>query len=223
MDFNWNDVIPLFFLGAFPWITQLTKLEIHFESPNLNAKSIFNFFACLFSIAIFSYSIYVHPEQLIALPHWWWFTLSALILTFGYFAVFLYLREKVKNDNLKWPILVNFIIYIFIFCSLTTGFGLLKVYKDYILVEGRVISNTSMNGIVEAEITITDSEEEALKHIMTDKNGKFKLLLKKTDLPDCKGISVTCFSYKTFKKTVKTGSSIIYFLKEIKLVSEENE
>ena len=223
MDFNWETVIQAFLLSAFPWISQFKKLDIHFESPNLKARSIFNFFASLFALAIFSYTNYVHPDQLIALPQWWWFTLLSLILTFGYFALFLYLKEKVKNNALKWPILVNFFIYIFIFCSLTIGFSLLKVYQNYILVEGKVILDTSEKEFVDAEITISDSKGDALKHIRTDRNGEFKLLLEKTDLPVCKSISVTCYSYITFDKTVKTGSSIIYFLKEIKLLPKKNE
>jgi hypothetical protein len=62
-----DDVKPLleaFVAGAFPWISQLKALKIHFEIEDFDVSSISNFFASLFAVSIFGFFQYLHPSQL---------------------------------------------------------------------------------------------------------------------------------------------------------------
>lgn len=224
MDFSWNEAIQAFMLGAFPWISQFKKLDIHFRLKDIEIRSIYNFFASLFSFSIFFYLNYSHPDQLMDLLGWWWFISFSFLLTSIYFTIFFFFREKVNLNILKWPVIINFFVYVLIFCMLTTGYGLLRVYKDYLIIEGKVVEESTGKGIAQAEITIDDSEAKTLKNIVSDRKGRFKVLLnrEKNELSRCKTITVEIFSYSRFEKTLKEGTSLIYHIKKIKLSKMEN-
>lgn len=108
---DWTDLIKLFLVGAFPWVSELRNLDIHFDQPNIKTSSIFNFFASLFAMGLFVYSYYVNPYQLIQLPQWGYFLLSSCILTILYFSIFIFNKEKVHQGTRKGVVIVNFIIY----------------------------------------------------------------------------------------------------------------
>jgi hypothetical protein len=136
MTADWSTIAAGFVAGGFPWISQFRKLPIHFEMPTLDLAAIFNFFASLFSVGLHAYCVYAHPSQMIDLPGWYYFLGAALLFTTAFFCVFLYQRDNVKKGRHKWPVVVNFVLYILIFLSLTTGFGILKLLDPFIVISG---------------------------------------------------------------------------------------
>lgn len=215
---NLQNLIQMFTLGAFPWISQFKKLKIHFEIKEFKLASIYNFFASLFSISIFAYCNYSNPYQLISLPSWWIFILFSLILTIVYFTIYFFYKEKVESKKNKISVIFNFIIYIAIFCSLTLGFGLLKVYSNYYVIKGKVVDYSDNNlSLSEVEVGISDNDRKFEQISLTDKDGNFQLLIQKEYIEDYKYLSVSKEGYYTVDKVFAGQSSIISFLKNPKL------
>ncbi|MCH7827064.1 MAG: hypothetical protein IIC75_03665 [Bacteroidetes bacterium] len=215
---DYQNLIQMFALGAFPWISQLKKLKIHFEIKGFKLASIYNFFASLFSISIFAYCNYSNPYQLISLPSWWVFILISLIFTITYFSIYFFCKEKVESKKIKTPVIFNFINYIAIFCFLTLGFGLLKVYSNYYVIKGEVVdfrdNNLSLSGV---QVGIYDNNRKYEQISLTDKDGNFLLLIEKKYIKDYKHLSVSKEGYETLDQVFAGQSSIISFLKNPKL------
>lgn len=178
MAHDWTTIAIAFAAGGFPWISQFKQLPVHFALPDLDLSAIFNFFASLFAVAVYAFCIYAHPLQVIALPRWHWLVSAAFILTVIYFLVFLYWRDGVKAGSTRWPVIVNFIVYVLIFVTLTAGFGVLKLLDPYLLIEGVVVNNA--NAMVgNAEVEITNQQDYSVTAVTGD-DGHFVLLLDKT-------------------------------------------
>lgn len=178
MAADWTTIAEGFVAGGFPWVSQLKALPIHFEKDGLDLSAIFNFFASLFAVAVYSFTIYAHPTQVVGLPHWYWWLLVAFALCVAYFSFFLFRRDAVKSSGLKWPILVNFVLYIGIFVSLTGGFGVLKLLDPFVVTEGIVV-DASGAGVDRAEVEVVDDRGYAVS-TFTDPHGRFVLLIDKT-------------------------------------------
>jgi 5-hydroxyisourate hydrolase-like protein (transthyretin family) len=182
-----DDVKPLleaFVAGAFPWISQFKALKIHFEIEDFDVSSISNFFASLFAVAIFGFFQYLHPSQLSLLLYWQGFIVGALVLTVIFISIFFYYRKEVNCGNKKHIVILNLAIYILIFCSLTTGFSLLRVYKPYYVVQGKVLDEITNKGIENLDISIfrkVDDEKTQYSTTKTESDGDFVILIKKED------------------------------------------
>ncbi|MDP2323038.1 MAG: hypothetical protein Q8N51_03305, partial [Gammaproteobacteria bacterium] len=112
MAYDWSTIAIAFAAGGFPWISQLKQLPIHFALPDLDLSGIFNFFASLFAVAVYAFCVYSHPLQVFALPRWYWLVGASFGLTVIYFSVFVYWRDGVKTGSPRWPVIVNFIVYV---------------------------------------------------------------------------------------------------------------
>jgi 5-hydroxyisourate hydrolase-like protein (transthyretin family) len=81
-------------------------------------------------------------------------------------------------------VIINLAIYILIFCSLTTGFSLLRVYKPYYVVQGQVLDETTNRGIENLDVSIfrkIEDEKTQYSTTKTDSNGNYIILVKKED------------------------------------------
>ncbi|GGG12123.1 hypothetical protein GCM10011344_10990 [Dokdonia pacifica] len=90
--------------------------------------------------------------------------------------ILIYKRKEVNTGKLKWPILLNFVIYIFIFCNLTSGFGLLETYKDHYVFKGIVVNKQGI-GVGKTSILVISDENEI--NTLTDQEGNFSFLVPK--------------------------------------------
>ncbi|SNR70894.1 hypothetical protein [Dokdonia pacifica] len=174
--YDYSIIAEAFLVGAFPWISQLRNLDIHFKIPSFNLKSIFNFFASLFGISIYIILNRLGKYDLLYWPDWKLFILIALLLTIIYMIILIYKRKEVNTGKLKWPILLNFVIYIFIFCNLTSGFGLLETYKDHYVFKGIVVNKQGI-GVGKTSILVISDENEI--NTLTDQEGNFSFLVPK--------------------------------------------
>nr|WP_294858406.1 hypothetical protein [uncultured Fluviicola sp.] len=214
---DWTDLIKLFGVGAFPWISELRKLDIHFEQPGIKTSSIFNFFASLFAMGIFAYSFYVNPYQLIQLPNWIYFLVGACILTILYFSFYIYFKESVKKGMKKGIVIVQFIIYILIFCSLTTAFGLLKVFKDYVVIDGKVLDSKGKTTDADFNIYFNDGRQIIFK---SKQNGTYIVMFKINELEKITKIEVRNDSGDHFDVNTFGEISVFNYLNEIKLIKD---
>ena len=214
---DWTDLIKLFGVGAFPWISELRKLDIHFEQPGIKTSSIFNFFASLFAMGIFVYSFYVNPYQLIQLPNWIYFLVGACILTILYFSFYIYFKESVKTGAKKGIVIVQFVIYILIFCSLTTAFGLLKVFKDYVVIDGKVLDSKGKKTEADFNIYFNDGRQIIFK---SKQNGTYIVMFKINELEKISKIEVRNDSGDYFDVNTFGEISVFNYLNEIKLIKE---
>lgn len=214
---DWTDLIKLFFIAAFPWISELRNLDIHFEQPNIKTSVIFNFFASLFAMGIFVYSFYVNPYQLIQLPRWGFFLLFAGILTIIFFTLFIYNKEAVKNGKRKGVVVFQFIIYILIFCSLTTCFGLLRVFKEYVVIHGKITDSEKKPTIADFSIKFKDDPN----HLMTFRShsdGKYTVMIKTKDIDKVERIEAKNNSGESFEINTFGEISVFDYLNEVQLV-----
>ena len=214
---DWKDTIEAFTLGAFPWISELKKMDIHFKKSNIEISKIDNFFASLFATSIFFYFTNINKYQLIHIWTWWVFILSAFILTIIYFIIFISNKEQVNNNKTNWPIIVCFVLYILIFCSLTTGFGILNVYKDSVVIKGQV--HNSAGKCTRSDFSILFNSGKIL-NFKTNLNGDYVVLIDKDSIDKIQKIEVKnheneYFSYYTFSEiAVFTSLEDIRLLKQ---------
>lgn len=216
---DWTRVAGGLSLGVFPWISQLRQLDLHFKRSNLDLKSIDNFFASLFAIGIAAYGNWAPPDQLLDLPRWYWCLLAALLLTVVFFSIFLYNREGVAapGSALRWPIILNFVLYNGVFCCLATGFATLAVYQDYVIVEGRVIMQTGGAPIADATIELSTEGQLARYTALTNLQGRFRLVVPKAPFKAIDHALITAASYEDRKITVDGGINIHGTLRQVRL------
>lgn len=218
--FDWQVYTEAFALGAFPWISQLKKLNIHFDSDGLDLKGIFNFFASLFAMSIYLYVNGALPKTVLYhFPAWYWFMIASFICALLYFGLFIYKRAEVSTGKLKWPILVNFVLYLFLFINLTSGFGLLRILQENYIFEGHVQMQSSTDDLKGAKITIKDIKGvECLASDISDGGGDFILVLSKEDFAKCNRFTVTLDAYDEVRRTLNHPTELEEELKLIELV-----
>ncbi|WP_452226820.1 hypothetical protein [Lacinutrix cladophorae] len=215
---DFTTIIESFLVGAFPWISQLRGLDIHFKIPSFNLKSIFNFFASLFSLSIFLYMNRLDVYDFIYWPDWKLFIGIGFILMISYFVVLIYRMSDVNSNKSKWPIILNFITYILIFSCLTTGFGLLKTYKDHYVVKGIVVNNKE-ELIEKSIITLlykNDSQYDV--RTMTNLDGKYSLVIPKEIANDFNKLEVIKNGYKNYSEQFGNISALKSLTKKIILI-----
>ena len=178
-------LLEAFATTAFPWISQFKALKVHFEIVGFDISAISNFFASLFAFYIFAFFQYLHPSQLGSfLLFWWAFIVVALILTIIYISIFFYNRNEVNSGRKTGLVISNLVIYILIFCFLTTGFGLLRVYKPYYVIQGQILDDSTNVGINKLDVSIfrmVENEKIQYSTTKTDLDGDFIILIKKED------------------------------------------
>jgi hypothetical protein len=141
----------------------------------MKLSSIFNFFASLFAAGVYSYSYYINPYQTVGLPGWYYFLSAAAVMTIVYFSLFFYHKAKVEKGERKAVVVINFCLYILIFCTLTFGFAILKTFKEDMVVHGRVLAS---NGLPSRKADIQISTIGNSKFTLsTDSKGQFTLFL----------------------------------------------
>jgi len=85
--------------------------------------------------------------------------------------------EDVEKKEIL-PILFHTVFYISLFCSITIGFGLLKLLEDYSHLTGRVIEFESDSPVKHPSILLTDTEDIMRSQIEGDEEGYCETLLK---------------------------------------------
>ncbi len=201
--YNWEIYIQAFLLGAFPWISQLKKLNIHFQIPDTELKGIYNFFASILAISIFLYIGGTLPKTiLVNLLDWFWFIGIAGISSFFYFIVYIYKRDQVQKGTIKWPIILNFVFYMIIFSSLTTGFGILKIYTNNYVIVGKIINIINSEPVEKAKLTITDIRNNVIAADYSNKKGQFLILIDHKKFKDCKFMKVETDRYEYIRQTI---------------------
>lgn len=215
---SWNltALTEAFFLGAFPWVSQLKRLDIHFTSPVVKPASIFNFFASLFAVSIYAYTVYAHPTQVIAIPRWTWFLLAAAVLAGLYVTLVIYTRKEVAAGGKTWPLLAGFGMYVGLFLTLTAGFGQLRVMGDYILLEGRVVDTDNERALRGADIEIRGAAPFR-RSARTDRGGKFALLIDRDRYGDLSQAIISLPGYEEVQVTFADGFSASASVKHIQL------
>ena len=174
MDWG-TETAKLAAIGAFPWISEFRRLDVHFNTKGIKLSSIYNFFASLFATGIYSYSYYIDPYQSTDLPPWYFFLLMACLLTIIYFSLFFYFKERVEKGGEKGIVIVNFFLYILIFCSLTFGFSILKIFKDDLVIHGRIYDDQDRPAHkTDIEIRTVSNRKFTLE---SDDHGIFTLFL----------------------------------------------
>lgn len=122
-----------------------------------------------------------HPDNLIRLWPWQAFwglaALSALIVL----GLLLWAKEGVENVNKKWkwPVVVHTIFYITLFCSITMGFGLLKLLEDHVYLAGTVIEAESGSPVKDPSLLLYDAGDNLRCQVKGDGEGYCETLIKK--------------------------------------------
>lgn len=220
--FDWQVYTEAFALGAFPWISQLKKLNIHFDSDGLDLKGIFNFFASLFAMSIYLYINGALPKTVLYyLPAWYWFIITAFILALLYFGMFIYTRSSVSQGRMKWPIIFNFILYLALFSNLTSGFGLLRILQENYMFTGKIVDKISNKELKGAKIIVKSIDEmECYASDASKDDGSFLLVIEKTDFPRCNRFTVTLDGYNEKHRTLNFPLELEEDLKQIELEEE---
>lgn len=219
---GWDDIIKLFLVGAFPWISEFKRLEIHFNVKGFNLSAIYNFFASLFACALFTYSYFVSPYQLVSLPPWWVFMLISFILIIVYFIIFFFYSAAVNEGKRKPLVIVNFISYVLIFCCLTIGFAEVKLFKQFHVLSGRVVDKQSLKPIPYADVVLQGEAINQWMDSRTNKKGGFTFFIDSASFKMLKKIRVTAVNYETDEKIFLGESSIYTYSKSIEMNKVNN-
>jgi len=207
--FDWNTITQAFTLGAFPWITQFKKLEIHLTLPGMKTRTVNNFFASLFAMSLFTVVTYSHPFQVIHFPSWKIFIGSAFILSIVFVAFYIYFKDMRAARFYKLAVMGQFVIYIFLFCSLTMGFGELKIFANYYVFKGQVV-NANINEGLKCEVVIMDNDSTVMS-LITDDDGRFNLLINNRNFPEGLGIDLEhCDKLVAYSEQYKEVRTSLY-------------
>lgn len=220
--FNWEIYIQAFLLGAFPWVSQLRKLDIHFDVEGLDIKSISNFFASIFAISIFLFIEGTLPKTLLVnFLNLFWFIGIALISTLAFFIVFIYWRNEVKTKATRWPVILNFVLYLIIFSSLTTGFGILKVETSHFVLSGLVVDKKDGKGIPRASLQLKDVRDIVIASDRTDSTGSVLLLIPREKIKSINRLNVNSIGYPEMRRTIRDYNLIEDLINPIELDKEQ--
>ena len=217
---DWYNLAEAFVAGGFPWISQFRQLEIHFKlGDETDLRTVFNFFGSLFATSIYGYSIYAHPIEVVSMPAWWVFILTALVLTVFYLGLFLLFGRAKRTTFSIFIVITSFVIYVGIFCSLTAGYGALRVFEGYYILRGQVVDSKTRTGVPDAEIDFSgDSGYGAV--VRADKEGKFVHLIEKKDLDGINEVLVTKKGYRNDPLSLPHGFSLPPLIKRIEIEKE---
>ena len=219
---DWSEMTKLFAVGAFPWISEFKKLEIHFKYKDLKLSSIYNFFASLFAAGIYSYSYYIDAYQSTNLPPWYVFLILACTLTVLYFSFFIYQRDNIEKGKNMYFVIINFCLYILIFSSLTFGFALVKSFKDNVVISGKIYSSNGAHA-KKSDIELMTSNQTIFT-LNSDSLGKFTLFLDKKYLDSIQRISVVEeLSGENYTANTFGSGAIFTFLSNIKLNKQSSK
>jgi hypothetical protein len=191
-------------------MTQLRRLDLHFKYRGHDLRSVFNFFASLFAFAAFAYCTYATPAELLWLTNWIWYLGVGLVMAVAYFAILFTLREAVEaeKDAKKWPVLVNFVLYILLFVSLTTGFALIRLRGAYILVTGTVRNSRTHRPLDNAFIEFRTHDGSYAEQASSDRRGHFAVYLERTASADIGEVRCSRDGYDDEKQTLLTGDHV---------------
>ena len=179
---DWYNLAEAFMAGGFPWISQFRHLEIHFKlGDDTDLRTVFNFFASLFATSIYGYSIYAHPIEVVSMPAWWVFLFAALFLTAVYLGLFLLFGRAQRTTFSILVVIASFFLYVGIFCSLTAGFGVLRVFEGFYILRGQVVDSKTRTGVPGAEIDFAGGNGYRA-FVIADKDGEFVHVVEKKDL-----------------------------------------
>lgn len=214
MNSDLSGLAQAFVLGAFPWVSQLRQLDIHFKRGDYDCAAVFNLFASLFACAFFMYSRQAHPTQFVAWPAWYYFLAAAFLFTVAYFVLFILGRDRVKEGKWTPAIVVNFVLYVSIFVALTSGFGLLRLFEPYVVIRGTVVDETG------APLTAVDVElsnpEGYARSTVTDDRGGFVILVEKDALNEItRGVFTTHNGDRNRQVTFAGGFSVPVTLRRV--------
>ncbi|MET0393460.1 MAG: carboxypeptidase-like regulatory domain-containing protein [Chitinophagaceae bacterium] len=216
-NFNWDDIAKLFLVGAFPWISEFKKLEIHFKTDGVNLSAIYNFFASLFACSLFVYSYYASPYQLLWLPSWGAFIFIAVVLVVAYFIIFFLGMKKVNEGKSKPLVIINFVLYITIFCSLTVGFAKVKLFKDYYIMSGRVLDAGTKTPVRDADVMLMAGGSAEAMQTVTNRSGEFSFFIDRPLFNKIDKVQVNATNYITWDKTFLGESSKFSYTEKILL------
>ena len=218
---DWSNLIEAFVSGGFPWISQFKQLKIHFNlGDEMDLRTIFNFFGSLFATSIYGFSIYTHPIEVVTMPAWWVFILLALLLTILYLGLLLFYGRSEKTPFSITIVIISFVLYVGIFCSLTAGFGVLRVLEGYYVLRGQVVEAVSGIGVPGAEIDFTGGNGYR-SFVRADKSGRFVHLIEKDDLDRINKLDVTKDGFRDGRFSVPEGFSVPPLIKQIKIQKEQ--
>ena len=205
---DWTTVAQAFAVGGFPWISQMKALKIHYVLKGVDVAGISNFFASLFGLGVYAYVSYSHPVQALWLPDWWIGLAVAGLLTSIFFANFVLFREAVEAGRLVWMTIVQFVIYVLIFVSLTAGFSTLKLFEHHYIYEGRVVIQGTQTGVVGAEVRLGNDTAGVLTKTASAQDGKFRIVLEKEEGKRLRNILVTAGGMNEYRHEVGDVGSL---------------
>lgn len=173
-NFDFRDTVKILGLGAMPWLNYLKPLRWHLRVANFNPVPVFNAVATICA-ALLSYLYYEseNPLELWVPPVWWLLPLF-IVPAAVYFTLFLAYRESVQKGIRKWPLLVAFLVYIGLFCSLAVVAGNLEIRRVFWIVRGQVINAEGKAGIEGARVDLV-GEGEPVTYDTTNADGSFLL------------------------------------------------
>jgi len=218
---EWSNLAEAFVVGGFPWISQFKQLKIHFKfNDGTDFRTIFNFFGSLFATSIYGYSIYAHPIEVVSMPAWWVLILVALLLTVIYLALYLFFGRAARSPSSIAAVVAGFVIYVGIFCSLTGGFGVLRLLEDHYILRGKVLDSANGAPVPAAELDFTgDGGYRDL--VRTDEDGKFVHLIEKDALDKINEVKVTKTGYHDDLLVLPQGSNLLPLIKRLEIQKEE--
>ncbi|WP_103068260.1 hypothetical protein [Aquimarina sediminis] len=199
MSSNASLLIESFLIAGFPWISQLKNLNIHFKIQSFELKSIYNFFASLFGVSIYIQLNRLGTYDLLYWPNWMVFIVGAFILTLIYMFTLIYKYKEVNSNKISWPIITNFIVYVLIFCCLTSGFGLLETYTDHYVIKG-IVTDHENSKIERAQLGVMSKNVEKYPDLvtLTKQDGSFSILIPKKNAHEYNEIEVIRAGYEEF-------------------------
>ncbi|MGB0789074.1 MAG: hypothetical protein ACPGQR_06020, partial [Marinirhabdus sp.] len=193
-----------FLLGAFPWMSQLKKLDIHFEPPQVKLKPIANLFASIFSMGFFLFIRGTLPKTLLSSFFGWGvFLFTAFVLVLVYIYIYIHFREQVKLGKVKWPIITTFLLYVLIWVSFTGAFGVLTTYAQNYVLNGKIVEKGNTKGIYGAKLSILNQQQNVIASDNSDEEGDFQIVVNRDEIEQCKYITVHSDEYRSIQFTIE--------------------
>ncbi len=200
---DWSLYVGAFGLGAFPWISQIKSLKIHFRNRTQDFRSVNNVFASVFSISIYLFlGGSLSKSILVNIPEWYVFMIMAAISAIVFFSIYLYCYDRVLNHGIKWPIVVNLILWMSLFANLTFGFGVLRIYTNNTVVKGTIFHDLKERSLSKSKIAVYDLTGTEVASAITNRKGQFVLLVPNDKSPNCRRFEVRTFGFHPALKSI---------------------
>lgn len=219
--------IGAFVVAVSPWVTELERLPLHFKPPVLKElRGINNAVATILSGTLYIFVSQSHPDNLIRMWPWWIFFLMSAASFVFILILLLWKKEDVEDENNqhKWPVVVHSVLYCFLFCCITMGFGLVKLLEDHVHLTCKVIEAQTGSPVKNPLVSLYDADNKVQCQVDGGAGGYCETLIKKETCNNIKNwrLEVSAKGYNPAIMPIMDCTALLARWRKVRLSPQKN-